>query len=301
MAQIRWSRGDFIRLGKAIADFNKRIKELETEENRLYLPEPQNFSEEKKNILSRRELNRYINSLKRFNREGAADIYVTEAGEQLTKWERRELSIMSANAQRRLARERESIAPDVAAGKVGTRFGPSRIKEIEATIQSLRKIEEVSGSQFKRLKARIKLQGRSDYATRKDIIFKENYLNMISRYSSYDNYEILKSYLESIPANEFYKTLEAKEGLQEDILYVSDQYYKQSSFTKFVNSIVPEDYTIPEVKDETDEIEFRFALINKNTGKVARGGRSNTKRFLEKKLNKYKYKENYEIIDLDYI
>ena len=42
---IRWSRGDYIRLGKAVSEFNKAISKNETEVNKLYLPESVNYKE----------------------------------------------------------------------------------------------------------------------------------------------------------------------------------------------------------------------------------------------------------------
>ena len=48
---------------------------------------------------SQHELNRVINSLKRFSKEGAEDLYVTKAGEQITKWERKELRKANKNCR----------------------------------------------------------------------------------------------------------------------------------------------------------------------------------------------------------
>ena len=104
-SQINWRQGDFLRLGRAVAQFNKKINELQAEENKLYLPETINYAEAKENITTRRELNRLINSLRRFQREGAEDLYTTQSGESITKWERRELGIQSRIAQTRLIHE----------------------------------------------------------------------------------------------------------------------------------------------------------------------------------------------------
>lgn len=90
-SQIRWKRGDFIRLGKAVSAFNKKINELQREEKKLYLPETISFEKAKGEITTRAELNRFINSLRRFQREGAESLYITGAGEEITNWERREL------------------------------------------------------------------------------------------------------------------------------------------------------------------------------------------------------------------
>ena len=49
-SQINWRHGDFIRLGQAVARFNKKINELQAEENKLYLPETISYAEAKENI-----------------------------------------------------------------------------------------------------------------------------------------------------------------------------------------------------------------------------------------------------------
>ena len=90
-SQIRWKRGDFIRLGKAVSQFNNKINELQREENKLYLPVTISYEKAIGEITTRAELNRFINSLRRFQKEGAESLYITQAGEEMTKWERREL------------------------------------------------------------------------------------------------------------------------------------------------------------------------------------------------------------------
>ena len=44
-SQIRWKKGDFIKLGKAVSQFNRKINELQSEENKLYLPEIIDYTE----------------------------------------------------------------------------------------------------------------------------------------------------------------------------------------------------------------------------------------------------------------
>ena len=104
-SRIRWNRSDTATLSRAIRDFNKKVRELKTEENKLYLPEEISYKETKENITTRRELNRMINFLKRFKRQGAEELYITQAGEEMTKWERKELGIQARVAVRRLNRE----------------------------------------------------------------------------------------------------------------------------------------------------------------------------------------------------
>ena len=98
-SKIRWQQKDYLSLGRAVANFNKKINKLQSEEKKLYLPELKNYKDIKQNIQTRSELNRVINSLKRFSKEGAEDLYVTKAGEQITKWERKELRKTNKNCR----------------------------------------------------------------------------------------------------------------------------------------------------------------------------------------------------------
>ena len=51
---IRWKRGDYIRLGRAISRFNKIINEIEVDEQSI-LPDIQSYKNIKSNILSRKD------------------------------------------------------------------------------------------------------------------------------------------------------------------------------------------------------------------------------------------------------
>lgn len=78
-SKIQWKQGDYIKLGRAVADFNRKVNKLQAEENKLYLPNLIEYKEAKENITTRQELNRLVNSLRRFNREGAEELYTTKA------------------------------------------------------------------------------------------------------------------------------------------------------------------------------------------------------------------------------
>ena len=128
-SQIRWKKGDFIKLGKAVSQFNRKINELQREENKLYLPEIIDYKEAKENITTRRELNRLINSLRRFQREGAEDLYTTMVGENITKWERRELGIQSRIATMRIQKELNELNEPLESGYSRAQMGSRRVKE----------------------------------------------------------------------------------------------------------------------------------------------------------------------------
>ena len=195
--QINWKQGDFVRLGRAVAQFNKKVNELNREEKKLYLPETINYKEAKENITTRKELNRLINSLRRFQKEGAEDLYTTQAGETMTKWERRELGIQSRIAQTRLQNELKSLNEPTESGFSRAQMGSMRVREINAQIKNLKNIESAVGYEFNRLRERLSRMGTSDYSMKKAIVFRENYLKEMEKYSHFDNYEKLMKKLRS--------------------------------------------------------------------------------------------------------
>ena len=85
-SQIRWRKKDYLQLGRTIARFNKKVESLGRKKN---IPLLKSYGEIKEGITTRAELNRVINSLNRFLREGAEDIIELPSGEKMTKWEKK--------------------------------------------------------------------------------------------------------------------------------------------------------------------------------------------------------------------
>lgn len=260
-SRINWKRGDFVRLGRAVSDFNKKINELNKEERKLYLPEKIDYKEAKENITTRRELNRLINSLRRFQKEGAEDLYITGAGETITKWERRELGIQSRIAQTRLRAELKKLEKPLESGYSRVQMGSIRAREIEAQIKNLKQIETKRGYEFNALKRRIMSQGASDYTMKKAIVFRENYLNEMKKYSHFDNYDILMKKLNSISNPVSFFNFVSQNELTGDLTYQSDEVYSQEAFNSFV-----QDFGIEIEKDSVTLSDYqmrnRRAFIN---------------------------------------
>lgn len=102
---IRWTRGDYIRLGQAVSLFNKTVNAHKSAENKLYLPEEREYQELKSRITTRKELNRVISSLRRITNENALELISLESGQTLTKYEYAELKKQRTIASRRLAKD----------------------------------------------------------------------------------------------------------------------------------------------------------------------------------------------------
>lgn len=258
-SRISWKKGDYITLGKAVAKFNKKINELNAEERKLYLPELIDYQEVKENITTRKELNRVLNSMRRFSKEGAEELYTTKAGEQITNWERKELGIQSRIAQQRLKLELKELNKPNEQGFTRVQMGSEREKEIKRQLQNLKSIETKKGYEFKRLKERIQTAGTSDYIMKKSIIYQENYLKEMEKYSHLDNYDKLMLRLKAIknPIN-FYKYV-SKNELTGDLTYQSDQYFSQQEFNRFVEEFgvdIDNEEIISDVIGELDEMKL---------------------------------------------
>lgn len=190
---IRWKRGDYIRLGRAISEFNKTISEIEVDE-RSVLPDLQNYKEIKSNINSRKELNRVINSLKRANVHNLTSARTYAGGEEVTLWEYNEINKATRRAMRNLEGERASIL----SSRESIGMGDERLSEIKAIEKSIDSLDVKHGSAFERIKQRIFSLGKSDYKLTRDKQFQENFYKALEGVSNFQNYDVLKKALDKI-------------------------------------------------------------------------------------------------------
>ena len=192
---IRWKRSDYARLSKAVNKYNKQINEL-AKAGYEYLPEVKNYQSLKNDILTRKELNRLVNSLKKFSIETAKQIEL-ESGIKMTEWEYKEIKLARNRARRFLEtrlEEQEILNPYAKFG-----LETKEIEQTKATIQSLSKLETQQGKfESNRLIERIKNLGRYDANMIRAKRFKENYMKALEQMSNYDNYDLLKKKLNSI-------------------------------------------------------------------------------------------------------
>lgn len=235
--QIRWKKGDYITLGKAVSNFNKKIRELQTEENKLYLPEEVNYKNLKDEITTRRELNRIINRLKRFQEDGAEKIVENSAGQKMTSWENNENIIAKRAASRNIkARIKELNIPKYD-GFSRVQMGSIEYRELINTLKSFEKLNILRGFEYNRLRERINKYATSDLKMKKSINYRENYINEMKKYSHFDNYQLLMEKLNSIknPIN-FYEFVSQNE-FAGDLTYQSDQYYTQEAFNAYLQDL----------------------------------------------------------------
>ena len=216
---IRWKRGDYVKLGKAVASFNRKINQLDVDEAK-YLPDLKDYKELKQNIKSRKELNRIVKSLRRFNIEGAEALVELPSGQLVSKWEYREIKLSRNRALKRLEQEKINIE----SGKKWVGMGDERLDQIESTINSIKNLENVPSYLFELKLDRIQKLGSYDYELKKAEQYRDNYLSALEEMSTYDNYEILRSKLESIENPiQFYNYIQQSQTLKDLLLYYKDK------------------------------------------------------------------------------
>ena len=236
-SRIKWKQTDYLQLGKAVKEFNRKIDKLQALEEKSYLPSKIDYQEAKENIATRSELNRIIKSLRRFKTEGAEELYTTNAGEEITKWERNELAIQTRIASSRLNRELKALNKPLESGFSRAQMGSQRAREIERQLKRLKTLENKTGYEFQRLKESINRQGVSDYTMKKALIYQQNYMRELEKYSHLDNYDVLMKELKNLSNPiKFYEFMSRNE-LTVDLTYQSDQFYTQEAFNSFVEDL----------------------------------------------------------------
>lgn len=216
---IRWKKGDYIKLGQAVSRFNKIINELDVNE-REYLPDLMEYKDLKEHITSRKELNRIIKSLRRANIENLKETRTFDSGEEISRWEFSEINKARRRALRNLEVERAGILQN----RPSIGMGDERLSEIKAIEDSFETLNEKTGSDLKRLKARIMAVGRSDYKLAKDKLFMDNFYKALEGISNFQNYEVLKKELDKIKnPTKFYEFVNKSPVLMDLFLW-----YKES-------------------------------------------------------------------------
>ena len=195
---IRWKKGDYIRLGRAISRFNKTINEIEVDEKSV-LPEVMNYKELKETL---------------------TEVITYDSGEELTKWEFDEVN----KAMRRALRNLESEKAGILAGRQSIGMGDERLSEIKAIENSLYSLEDRTGKDFERIKNRILSLGKSDYKITRDKQFQENFYKALEGISNFQNYDVLKKELDKIKnPSKFYDYVKQSPVLMDLFLW-----YKES-------------------------------------------------------------------------
>lgn len=189
--QIKWRDSDIKELKRVVRNFNAKIKRLADVNPNIanILPEKVKVRELKDLIATRRDLQRELNTLKRFSKRGAEEIVTISDNEydlKVTDWQYKEMNRRVAIINRRRANRLERLS-QIEAKEGGQPLG---YKKIDIGMGSLNENELRPLKSFTRSMNRRDLQEKwkffdqavqSDYYTKKDIALRENYIKALQQ------------------------------------------------------------------------------------------------------------------------
>lgn len=243
ITELKWKKSIDRELRTAVANFNKKVRELQIDGEREYLPEQVDYKVLHQRIKSREELSRVIHDLKRFGKEGQEDVVILQSGEGITKWE---LNKLKGEQNRALKQVREEIAeyhkPITESGFTRAQMGSTELRKLEAKEKMLLSLETRVGQAFQNLKRRISTLGTLDFKLRKAIIYRQNYYNtIVKQFSNFHGYEELKkAFDEHKDPFEFYEWIKEVSDGNIDIIDIhveSSTTFSQQQFYKFLEDL----------------------------------------------------------------
>lgn len=198
MAQslIRWRQGDYIKLGKAVAEFNRKVKALEQQQGALGLPELIDYQELKAEIVTRKELNRQLDLLRSFKESGMEEL-LTVNDEVITVWEKQNIE----REQKRILRSLDKEIKQVEQNQFG--MGINKFKTLQARKQAVINFD----------RNLIKKLARTDFEMKKAIQYRENVIEQFDELP--EEFDNIKEYLLSIKnPMKFYEEMQKSQTLQ---------------------------------------------------------------------------------------
>ena len=241
---IRWKRGDYIRLGRAVSEFNKEIEKNKEVVDELILPEEINYKDLRDRIQTRQGLNAYINSLKRIKLPGSFDVVELENGEQITRYAKGEIergrksaTIVLSNQIKELETKTKielGIEADI---DLPNAFKSQKQKSLEAKLRDYKKLYKLTGKDFKRRAKELGIN-QNELKYRRAYVFRENYMKVMrEKYKDFENFNKFESWARKHknPIS-FYEALPDGEFYPDDLQYQSDVVFSQENFNSFLEN-----------------------------------------------------------------
>lgn len=188
---IRYNKELISKINKTVNNYNAKIRRLQKQNPALSLPEKitaksiQNLTE------SRKELNRTLESLKRFSKRGVEENIILPSGEIISNYELMELKRESARLQRNMTRRINQLAettPKVKGIKQDYTYaemGDMHLNNLitkRDTLKQMTKNITKSGSLKNYTKLIKSIKTKQNYQIS---IFKDNYIDKILGYQAY--------------------------------------------------------------------------------------------------------------------
>lgn len=211
---IKWRKQDKQKVTNTVRQFNSKITRLLKKNPALkpYLPDRINAKELTKNIQTRSDFNREINSLGRFLKKGAETPITTDTGLRTTQWQRKEIGYKVANINRQRTAERKRANVTTFTGTMGT----IQKNNLEPKQYDFNKIKPSDWDKFVQ---NVEKQVKENYFSEKNELYKQNYMTAISNVFNKEDSSKLLSIIQNIPAENLIDLFYSDPVLQIDFVY----------------------------------------------------------------------------------
>lgn len=238
---IKWRADDERELKRVVKNFNAKLTRLSKKDPEIKsaLPERVSAAQLRSMIETRQDLNRELNRLKRFSQKGAEEIVAAPGNDynlKLTKWQRNEMSIMSAVINRkRAARKKrlDEIELKSRGEKLGYKKGQVEMGKTERL--ALEPVKPFTASMNKRdLEKKFRKlmkESSSNYWNKRDEVMRANYLRSLTQNFNPEDIGAIVQKIEDMPFDQFRQVFEEEDLSGFEINYPPDsvQYEKYLS------------------------------------------------------------------------
>ena len=218
---IKWQRKDYGKLIKAVNKYNKRINELNQLNLEVDIPKPIEYKEIKKEILTRKQLNQTLSTLKRINFKSAMDEITLQSGEIISRWEFNDIMKRKQIATEIISKQIEEETKNLTYKGLKN----DRIKKLEKTLETIENFENKKGEQLRYSLERIKKLGQIDYEIKKANTFRDNFMYALKEgASTFKNYKLLKEELTKLKnPKQFYDFISQSTILMDLFIWYDDE------------------------------------------------------------------------------
>lgn len=250
--RIKWRDSDTKEINRVVKNFNSKIDRLLKKDPQLknVLPQKVKVAQFKEIINTRQDLNRELNTLKRFSKRGAeeiVDVPGTDYNVKITKWQKTEINRRIGIINRRRAKRLEEIQNTemtdrgeplgYTRGQLG--MGTTEENALKPMKSFTRRMEQHD------LKWRwnaIQYESQSDYFDRRDYQLKENYIKGIKTHYNYENVKDIIEKIEGMDIKSFLKVFN-EEGATMEIpspegkLETDEGSFKYNEYLAYENAL----------------------------------------------------------------
>lgn len=247
--KIKWNENDEKELKRVVKNYNAKVNRLKKNadrETKAALPDNISVKQLKELINTRADLNRELNSLKRFSKRGSEEIVEVPGNDynlKTTRWQKNEMSRRAATINRTRSRRRKEIA-EIEMMDRGKKVGYKRgdIGMGSAEEKSLEPIKPFTSKMNRadfNMKNKILLkESQSTYWNERDEMMRQNYIKSLKENFNENDIKKVIDTIDKMDFKEFRKVFEA-EGGNFELSYPPDKSQYQEYLTGIESIWIP--------------------------------------------------------------